>query len=163
EDACLELLRDPEPDLRRLAAGGLALNCKRGDRTAHAELLRVLGDDQPAVRRALFLALGQVNGPGAADNPVNGLEVDDGRAVCLRDGLVRAIERTGQPGVEALLALAESGVQKDSDRVVEVFTGLRTAEAAAALPALLRHPHLGAGQRAALVRSYGNYLLEPPV
>src|SRR5262249_14553359 len=79
------------------------------------------------------------------------------------DGLIRAIERLGSAGVDRLLALAESGVAKDSDKVVEVVLALRTRAGAEAIPPLLKNPHLSAGQRADLLRSYSNYLLDPPI
>src|SRR5262249_2492899 len=87
---------------------------------------------------------------------------DDGEDVYLRDGLVRAIEMLGKPGIERLLGLAESGSEKDLIKVVEAFAGLRTRPAAEAVPGLLRNPHVSIIQRAALVRSYGNYLPAPP-
>src|SRR5262249_16537003 len=71
-------------------------------------------------------------------------------------------ESVGKPGVDRLLALADSGVQKDLDRVVDVFTALRTRPGADALPALLKNPHLSISQRARLIASWNNYLLEPP-
>src|SRR5205085_9011311 len=42
-------------------------------------------------------------------------------------------------------------------------TMMRTRPAYEALPAVLRNPHLSDADRAALVRSYNNYLLDPPV
>jgi putative membrane-bound dehydrogenase-like protein len=161
--AFIRLLDDGEPDLRRLAAGGLALNCKTGDETAHHALLQVLGDPNLAVRRAVSLAMGRVGAPSAADDLVNALAFDDGKDVYLRDGLIRAIERLGKPGVDRLLALAESGDEKGLAKVVEAFEALRTRPGADAVPALLRYPHLTVAQRAGLVRSYGNYLLDPPI
>ena len=159
----VRLLDDGEPDLRRLATDGLALNCQPGDETAQHALLQVLGDPKLAVRRAVFLAMGRVGGAGAADDLVNALAFDDGKDVYLRDGLIRAIERLGKPGIDRLLALAESGDEKNLAKVVEAFEALRTRPGAEAIPALLKYPHLTVAQRAGLVRSYGNYLLDPPV
>jgi putative membrane-bound dehydrogenase-like protein len=161
--AFVRLLDDGEPDLRRLTADGLALNCKPGDETAHHALLQVLGDPNPAVRRAVFLAMGRVGAAGAVDDLVNALAFDDGKDASLRDGLVRAIERLGKPGIDRLLALAQSGDDKSLAKVVEAFEALRTRPGAEAVPALLKYPHLSVAQRAGLVRSYGNYLLDPPV
>ncbi|MFO0926912.1 MAG: hypothetical protein U0736_07695 [Gemmataceae bacterium] len=62
----------------------------------------------------------------------------------------------------ALIALADSGVQKDTDRVVEAFLGLRSRAALDAVPVLLKHPHVSTMQQAELVRSCVNYLLDPP-
>jgi hypothetical protein len=162
-EACVRLLRDPEPEVRRLAADGLALNAPHGDRAVHDALLHALDDPEPAVRRAVALAMGRVGADGAADVLVNTLVADSGRNASLRDGLVRAVERLGAPGIERLLARAESGVPKDLDRVVETFTVLRTRAAAEALPVLLKNPHLSIAQRAALLRSFANYRLDPPI
>jgi hypothetical protein len=107
--------------------------------------------------------MGRIGAEGAADNLVNALAFDDGKDVYLRDGLVRAIERVGKPGIDRLLALAESGDEKSLVKVVEAFDALRTRPGADAVPALLKYPHLSVAQRAGLVRSYGNYLLDPPV
>ena len=49
-DAFLVLLKEGDPDLRRLAADALAQNCKKGDRAAAAVLLKALGDTHPAAK-----------------------------------------------------------------------------------------------------------------
>src|SRR5207302_905193 len=69
----------------------------------------------------------------------------------------------GKPGIEKLLALSDSGVAKDLDRVVEVFQAARSRAAYEALPGLLKNYHLTPDQRAALMRSFNNYLLDPPI
>ncbi len=76
---------------------------------------------------------------------------------------MRAIERLGKPGIDRLLALAESGVKKETDRVVDTFAVLRTRAGYEGLPNLLKYPHLTRGQRDKLIRSCGNYLLDPPI
>ena len=122
-----------------------------------------MSDPDPAVRRAVALAMSRIGAPAAAENLVNTLAFDDGKDLYLRDGLVRAIEGVGKPGIERLLALADSGVQKELDLVVDTFAGLRTRAAAEAIPTLLKNPHLSIEQRATLVRSCTNYLLDPPL
>jgi putative membrane-bound dehydrogenase-like protein len=159
----LDRLNDPEPDVRRLAADAVALSARRGDRGVHDALLHALNDPDPAVRRSVVLAMGRVAADGAADVLANVLAFDDGKDVYLHDGIVRAVEQLGARGVERLLALADSGVAKDLDKVVAAFTAFRTRAAADAVPTLLKNPHLSIAQRAALLRSYGNYLLDPPV
>jgi putative membrane-bound dehydrogenase-like protein len=161
--AFARLLREGDGDMRRLAAEGIGLNAAPGDKYAQEALLKALSTDDPAVRRAVALAMGRLNADGAADALVNALAYDDGSDPYLLDGLVRAVERLGKPGIERLLALSESGVAKDTHRVVEAFTMMRTRPAYEALPAVLRNPHLSEAERAALVRSYNNYLLDPPV
>ncbi len=158
-----EVLENGEPALRRLAAEGLGLNAATGDPLAHAALLKGLSDENLAVRRAVVLAMGRVQAAGAADALVNSLAFDDSRDAYLHDGHVRAIESLGKPGIDRLVALAETGVARDTDKAVEAFTAMRTRPAFEALPALLANPHLKAAQRAALVRSCSNYLLDPPV
>ena len=161
-EAFLALLGDPEPVLRRLAADGLALKCQPRDETAHTALLRALGDEDPAVRRAVALAMGRIGADGAADALVNALAFDNGKDPALREGLIQAVELLGGPGVERLLALADSGVEKDLATVVEAFHRMRTRPAAEALPTLLKNPHLRVSQRAELVRAGANYLLSDP-
>ncbi len=159
----LALEHDSNADVRRLSADALGLNAAKGDDDVHAVLLRALIDAAPEVRRSAALAMSHVAADGAADNLVNTWANDDGRDRCLSDGLVRAIENLGQPGVNRLVALGESGVEKETDKVVQAFTMMRTRPAADAIPRVLENPHLKAEQRAALVRSYGNYLLDPPL
>ncbi len=159
----IKLLKDGSPDVRRLCAEGLALNCPRGDQEAHDSLVSVLNEDDPAVLRAMYLAVGKIGAPGAADVLANALEFDDGKDTYLRDGLVRALEYVGKDGFDKLLALSNSGAGKELDRVVEVYPAFRTRAAADALGTLLKNYHLTPAQRAALVRSYDNYQLDPPL
>ncbi len=162
QEAFQELLQTGEPALRRLAAEGLGLHAASGKESAHAALLEALGDQDPAARRAIAVAMGRLGAPGAADALVNALAFDDGRDVYLRDGYLRAIENLGKAGIDRLVALAASGVKKDTDTAVEAFRALRTRPAFEALPALLINPHLSVAQRASLVRSCTHYLLDPP-
>src|SRR5262249_40293107 len=155
----IEGLSDRDADIRRLAADGLALNAAAADKDVHEALVQDLNDTDPAARRAGFLAIGKGGAPRAADTLANGLHANDAKDEYLHDGLVRAIERLGKAGVEKLLELADSGVDKDRDRVVDAFVALRTEAGAAALPKLLKNWHLSVKQKAALIRSYSNYLL----
>jgi putative membrane-bound dehydrogenase-like protein len=159
----LRLLAGGQPHLRRLAADALGLASEPGDKEVHAALLRALTDDDNAVKRSVVMAMGRVAGPGAADNLAAALSFDDGKDVVLREGIVRALENLGRPGIDALLALADSGVRKDTERVVEAFRTLRTRPGYEALPVLLKNEHLSDAQRADLIRSTANYLLDPPV
>jgi putative membrane-bound dehydrogenase-like protein len=156
-------LKDGSADLRRLCADGLALNIARGDRDVHESLVQVLNEEDPAVLRALYLAVGKVAGPGAADVVVNALRFDGGQDVHLRDGMARALEYLGKEGFQRLLSLADSGEGKDLDRVAEVYPAFRSREAAAALGTLLKNYHLSPSQRAALILAYNNFQLDPPV
>src|SRR5262249_38625852 len=137
---CEQLLQLDGADVRRLCADALGRHASADSKSAHTALLKALNDPDASVRRAVALAMGRLRTPGSADALVTTLAEDDGRDVYLRDGLVRAVESLGTPGIERLMALADSGVQKESDRVVEVFAAMRTRPAAAALPELLRNP-----------------------
>jgi putative membrane-bound dehydrogenase-like protein len=150
-------LAEGDGELQRVAAGALGECAARGDRKAQNALLVALAIEDFAVRRAVALAMGRLAGPGAADNLATALSFDESKDLFLRDGLLRALEELGKPGIDALLALADSGVQKDTDRVVEAFLGLRSPAAFAALPRLLGHRHVGSTQRAELLRSATNY------
>jgi putative membrane-bound dehydrogenase-like protein len=160
--AC-KLLGDKNATLRRLAADALGLNCESGDRQAHAALVRALDDRDPAVQRAIVMAIGQINGPTAADDLVNFLSFDSGKDAHLTDGVVRAIEKLGKEGIDRLMSLADSGVEKDLDKVVAAFEAMRTRAAADALATLLKNPHLSVTQRAGLLKSFNNYELDPPI
>ncbi|GIW81908.1 MAG: glucose dehydrogenase [Gemmatales bacterium] len=163
EDLVLNLLNDKETAIRRLAVEALALNCKPKDRRVSEVLIRNLEETHPAVRRALYLALGRIGAPGAEDALINAFRSEDTKDRYLFDGLIRGIERLGQPGIDRLIALAQGGVQKEHDKVVLAFLSFRTRPAANALPQLLSYPHLDIEQQSSLLRSYNNYLLQPPV
>jgi glucose/arabinose dehydrogenase len=161
--AFVKALNDAQSDIRRLSADGLGLSATRGDATVHEALARELNATDLAVRRSVFLAIGKVGALGASDTLGNALKADDGKDVFLRDGLVWAIEHLGKAGVEELLALADSGVDSNRDKVVEVFLATRTKPAYDALPTMLRNMHLSPTQKAGLVRSYANYQVDPPI
>ncbi len=159
----IDRLRDFAPDIRRLAADGLALNCKKGDGDAHEALVQNAGDEDLGVRRAVFLALGRLANANAGDVIVNGLQFDKKLDDYLSDGLVRALEHTGKDGIAKLLALADSGSEKDLERVLEIYLSLRSREAAEKLPTLLKNYHVKPEQKVALIRAYTYYQFEPPV
>jgi putative membrane-bound dehydrogenase-like protein len=157
------VLADDEQPLRCLAADGLGRHAVKGDASVQDSLLKVLNDNDVSVRRASALAMGRLGAAGAADALVNTLAFDDSGDGYLRDGILRALEKLGKPGVQRLLALAESGVKKETNLVVDCFAALRTRAAYEELPALLKYPHLTVAQRGKLIRSCGNYLLDPPL
>lgn len=162
-DLFFKLLTDSDPDIARLAADGIALNCQPGDAQAANEIIKALFDDRPPVRRALALALGRIGGPGAEDALLNLFRFEKRNDRYLVDGIVRGIERTGSRGMRKLIDLAMSGSDQDRDRVVEAFLTLRTRSGAEALPELLTIAHLTSDQRANLIKSFANYLLDPPL
>ncbi|MDW8244552.1 MAG: HEAT repeat domain-containing protein, partial [Thermogemmata sp.] len=158
----LERLRDPSPDVRRCVIEGLALYGDRSDPHLLEELLKKLGDSEPAVRRAAALALGRIGGSPVPQALVNSYLGDLKGDPFLKDGYIRALERLGLPGIEAILTLAASG-DRERTVAVDMFLALRSREAAQLLPQLLARPDLTVEQRAALVRSYVNYQLDPPI
>jgi quinoprotein glucose dehydrogenase len=152
--ACTILLTDANPDLRRLAAEALALELKPSPGEGLVELLvKTLSDRDPAVRRAVALALGNIGGPVAADALVNAYRFDDGKDLLLHDGLLRAIERLGPLGMDRLITLAESGRAQDLQVVAQAFAACRTRHAAEALPRLLANPHLTVADTATVLRA----------
>jgi putative heme-binding domain-containing protein len=163
EDLFRLLMNDDSADVRRLAVEGLAYNAKPKDQRIYETLLKALGDREPSVRRAAALGIGRLGADGSGEALVNGLKHDADGDVYLKDAYVRGLERLGKPGIEALLALAQSGGDKDVDLAVAAFLTLRTREAAAAIPEMLLHPHVTTAQREELVRSYANYQFDPPL
>ncbi len=161
--AFIATLRNPNPDLVRLAADGLSSNCNFGDLDAHYGLIQALESHEPAVKRAVALAIGRIGAPGAEDYLIAEFRADRGGDVYLTDGLVRAIERLGKRGIAKFIELSNSGVDKEIEHVVEAFCTLRTRPGVEALPDLLLNPHLHPGQRVALIKSFGNYLFDPPL
>lgn len=157
-----KLLADESPDVRRLAVDGLALNAGKGDARTFDVLLVALGDSDPAVRRAAALGLGRIGVPAAADALLGAWRTDEHADVYLRDAHVRGVERLGKAGVDALMSLAQSG-DAEFKAAADIFLTLRSREAAEALPQLLANPHCTPTQREALVRSFSNYQLDPPV
>ena len=161
--ACLRLLGDAHPDLRRLAVEALGLEGKPGDASVLEPLVKMLVDRDHAVRRSAALALGRIGGPLAADALVNAYRFDDSRDLWLQDGLLRGIELLGSLGVDRLISLADSGRNEDRQVAVRAFTGFRARPAALALPRLLANPHLTEHDHQLLLRSFKDYLLDPPI
>jgi putative membrane-bound dehydrogenase-like protein len=163
EKAFVKALDKGDDEVKRVVAEALGLWAKKGDATVQDALLKASSEEDLALRRAVFVAMSRVAGPGAADGLATALSFDDGKDRFLRDAIVRSLETLGKEGMTSLLQLADSGVQKDTDRVVDVVLGMRTKEAFAILPTLLKHEHVTASQRAELIRSLANYQFEPPV
>ncbi|HEV3386990.1 MAG TPA: PVC-type heme-binding CxxCH protein, partial [Gemmata sp.] len=162
EDLCRLLLNDASPDVRRVAVEGLGMHAKPKDYRLIEALMKALADQEPAVRRAGALALGRIGGESAPSALVNYLQVDREGDAFLKDAYLRALERLGKPGIDALLSLASSG-DKEREIAIEAFVALRSKAAADALPELLMRPDISTPQREALVRSYTNYQFDPPI
>ncbi len=162
EDLFRLLLNDTSPDVRRLASEALGRLAKPKDLRVHESLVRLLGDEHPAVRRTVALAIARLGADGAADALVAAWKFDESKDPFLVDGYLRGIERLGKPGVQAMLALADSGDKRDSERVAATFFAFRTKAAVDALPSILANTHLAPETLAELVRSYTNYQFDPP-
>jgi len=161
--AALAVFDETDADLKRLAVAGLARHGKATDAEIIDVLVKLLGDHDFALRRAAALALGQLNPPTAAEHLIISWKTDAGTDPYLTAGYLRALERTGKPGVAALLDLARSGNQPDRDRAVAAFTAGRSPALFAELPAFLLDPHLNYEQRAALIAAAANYQTIPPI
>jgi quinoprotein glucose dehydrogenase len=153
----IKLATDDDAILRRLAAECLGRNSPKGDPAVQEALLYVLADAEPASRRSVALAMARVAAPDAAECLTTALSFDIGADPYLRDGLVRALERLGKPGLERLLSLANSGEPDRLELAVSSWSALRTPIAIELLPQLLNNPHLEAEQRARLIRSLARF------
>ncbi len=161
--AFIDRLADFSPDIRRLIADGLALHCRNTDTDAHEALIQFTNDQDPAARRAIYLAIGRINAGAAADVIVNGLQFDRRTDEFLTDGLIRALEHTGKDGIAKLLALADSGSDRDLERVIEIYPALRSREAAEKIPVLLKNYHVKPEQKIVLIRAYLSHQHDPPI
>jgi putative membrane-bound dehydrogenase-like protein len=161
EDLFRLLINDDSADVRRLAVEGLGQRGKAGSQPVQEALARAMQDAHPAVRRAATLALPRIGGPTTADALVAAWKANDSKDVFLADSYLRAIERLGKPGIDALVKTAETGDNVSRDKVALAFTALRTKPAAEALSKLIAASYFTPGQRGDLVRSYGNYLFDP--
>ncbi|MFM8274879.1 MAG: PVC-type heme-binding CxxCH protein, partial [Gemmata sp.] len=150
EDLFRLLVRDESPDVRRLAVDALGYNARPKDQKTYDALVKALTDHDPAVRRAAALGLGRQGADGTGETLVNALRADAEADAYLRDAYVRAIERLGKPGIDALLTLSQTN-DKGTELAVEIFLGLRTRPAADAIPEMLMNPHVTVAQREALV------------
>jgi glucose/arabinose dehydrogenase len=155
--AFIALATDDETVLRRLAAKSLGRLAAPGDPQVQEVLLHILGDADPATRRSVALAMARANPADAAGSIATSLTFDIGTDPNLRDGLVRALERTGKPGLDELLKLAESGEADRLELAVNSFCALRTELPLERLPQLLNSPHLDAAARVRLIRSLARY------
>jgi len=162
-EACIWGIQEGDAEVQLFAADALGRLGERGNRRIQDVLLKALALENGEVRRAIVLAMGKLAGPGAADNLASALAFDSGKDRLVFDGYLRALESLGKPGIDALLALGDSGRQRDTDRMVEAFCGLRERVAFDAMVRLLGNPHISSDQQAQIIRSARNFQLDPPV
>ncbi len=162
EDLFRLQINSDSADVRRVILDGLALNAKPKDPRVQEVFARAINDADPKVRHSAALAMGRLGADGSASVLVNAFQNADPKDVFLRDAYIRGLERLGKPGIDALVALAASS-DKGMSQAVDAFITLRTREGAAAIPQLLANPQASPAQREALVSSFNNYQLDPPI
>ena len=158
-----KLTTDDDAALRRLAVNALGQHAKADDSRTNEILVQLLNDESPIVRREVILALGRIDSPSAADVLLSNWKNETSTDRFLLDAYVRALEKLGQAGVDAVLKLAQSGDATDTVLSVKAFTAFRTQSGWEALPAMLAQPHLTAEQQAKLIGSALNYQFDTPL
>lgn len=160
ESLFCDLALDGSADLRRLAVEGLGLRAKPGSKRTLDAMTKAAHDADPAVRRAALLALPRVDS-NCSDVLIAAWKENRTKDVYLADAYIRALERLGKSGIDALVEAAATGDAVTRDRVATAFASLRTKPAFDALPKLIAAEYWMPGQRAELIRSYSNYLFDP--
>ncbi len=160
ESLFCDLALDGTDDLRRLAIEGLGLRAKPGSKRTLDTMAKAAHDADPAVRRAAVLALPRVD-PNCSGVLIAAWKENPTKDAYLADAYVRALERLGQPGIDALVEAAAKGDAALRDRAATAFAALRTKPAFDSLPNIIAADFWMPGQRAELIRSYSNYLFDP--
>ena len=175
EEAMFELLEQCRDfELRRLAADAISRHTtvERADVRLIARLATALKDPEPAVRRAVALAVGQVasllpetspNRRQAGQFLLTTYRESDPADRYLRDGVLRGLERIGEIGVGLLVELARSDDAADRELAVGAIEALRTAPAVMGLDAMLQIDALGDDQLRRVLATYRHILVEPPI
>jgi quinoprotein glucose dehydrogenase len=163
EDLFRLLLRDASPDVRRLAVEAIGQHAKKKDIRTQEAIQRLLSDEHPTVRRAAAMAVSRIGADGAGDMLVNAWTHEQLQDPFLVDGYLRGIEQLGKPGIDAMISLANSGQNKQLERVANAFITFRTLPASQGLLELIQNEHLSAEWRASLIRSFTNYQFETPL
>ncbi len=176
--ALVTALSDQDPNIRRLAADGLGNRMRfvpDGENPAHGYLLpdatvsrglelQFRTETELAVKRQSALALAKIYGARVAPLIANALYHEETGDVYYRDGLIRALEHTGQAGISQFTRWLQSDDAAAREKAVRVFEALRTREAADELATAIAHADkLTPDQRIRLFASYRNYQLNPPI
>lgn len=162
EDLFRLLINNDSADIRRTVVSALGDRAKPKDPKVQEVLVKAINDPSPQVRHAAALAMGRIGADGSANILVNAWKNDTSKDVWLKDSYIRGLERLGKPGIDALVALANSGDQGMA-QAVNAFVTLRIREGADAVPQLLNNPQANAAQREMLIASLNNYQLDPPI
>jgi hypothetical protein len=166
EAALCRALDDLEPDVRSLAAQALDWEPRERRAALVPVLVAHLNDDDGRALRDIALALGRHGGaqPGlAALTLLSWLLNHPSADVVIRDGFIRAIERLGSTGVEAVAQLIRAGTAAERAQALAIFTAFRSAAAAQRLPELAQGGGLTSTERLALVRQFKDIPLNIPV
>jgi quinoprotein glucose dehydrogenase len=166
ERAMVAALDDPEADVRRLAAQALSWEPKQDRPDLVPALVAHLNDPDRRALRDIALALGQHGraAPSEAAPPLLAwLLAHPGADVVARDAFIRALERLGDAGVEAIARAIRTSRGAERAEAVAVFSALRTEAAARRLPALATLPDLSGAERLALIKLHKDIPLNIPV
>ncbi len=177
---CTALLDDGDADLRRLAATALSHNTPR-ERAAHVVVAGGMhrlwalaaADPDPAVRRAASLAAGTLAAHLPPGHTARGETArllmrlfiqEDGRDVYLRDGILRALERLEDTGLNLLVKRVIGRDGTERERALAALEALRTKAGARALDAVMQHAdRLTQQELSRVLAAYRHILVEPPV
>ena len=165
ESSFVALLGDADPDVRRLAAQGLAWEPKEPLPRLVPKLLPHLDDTDPRVAREVALAVGRHGEPRpqqASAVLLRWLIAHPLADPATRDAFIRGLERLGDAGVEevALAIRTRRGVEREA--AVAHFARFRSAAAAERLEGLVKVPDLSTPERVALIRHFADFPPDVP-
>ena len=159
----VNLLVDPQPEVRRLAAQVLAQEPKQAIPRLVPILLDRLGDPDGRVIREVALAIGK-HGETNPRNPaavlIRRLYAHPQADAATRDAVLRGVERLGDVGVDevALAVRTRRGVERE--QAIRLYSALRSAHAAEELAGLVKIPDLTGSERSALIRQFADFPAE---
>jgi quinoprotein glucose dehydrogenase len=166
ELAMIGLLEDSNPDVRRLAAQALAREPRAAIPRLIPKLVPHLDDPDGRVAREVAFAIGRHAEPRPQQTAailLRWLFAHPKAHPSTRDAFLRSLERLGDVGVEevALAVRTRRGVERET--AVDLFSGLRSAQAAEQLDGLVKIPDLTSSERLALIRKYPDFPIGIPV
>ncbi|MBX6313248.1 MAG: hypothetical protein IRY99_10100 [Isosphaeraceae bacterium] len=166
ENAMIRALDDPRPEIRRLAAQALSWEPSEIRPRLIPILVAHLDDRDGRALRDIALALGrhgQARAEETARHLLGWLLEHPDADVVTRDAFIRALERLGHTGVEAVAEAIRQGQGEERSRAIAIYICFRTSPAARRLPVLAQQPGLTDAERAALIRQFKDIPLNIPV
>ena len=164
ESTLTGLLDDPEPDVRRLAAQGLAWEPKSANPLLVAEAPGTRLDDADGrVLREVVLAIGRHAEPNPrkpASLLVRWLYAHPAADPSVKDAFLRALERMGGAGVEEVALAIRTRPGTERETAVSLFSALRSPFAAEQLINLIKIPDLSDIERLTLIRKFPDFPAE---